>query len=164
MFKAKIRLTQSMFAGPFCVLTLLIDRLRQSTHIKGRHRHRAQSVCRVVNMTTETNVNMTFYDSFSKSIKYNFIHTINHRGNPDTIPLDPVLTYDLTVHTLPEVSKSNIKIYPGKHNIIALDAPQGYLQLQMSGLNEYDELKSIDIIKNAESIYYLRNDENELIL
>jgi len=26
-----------------------------------------------------------------------------------------------------------------------------------------DELKSIDIIKNAESIYYLRNDENELI-
>lgn len=94
-------------------------------------------------LPSETDVNMTFYDSFSKAIKYNFIHTINYRGNPDTIPIDPVLTYDLTVHTLPEVSKSNIKIYPGKHNIIALDAPQGFLQLKMSGLNEYDELKCI---------------------
>src|SRR5690606_28388738 len=63
----------------------------------------------------ETDVNMTFYDNFSKAIKYNFIHTINNRGVPDTIPLDPVLKYDLVVHTLPEVSKNDITIYPGKH-------------------------------------------------
>ena len=92
---------------------------------------------------TETDVNMTFYDQHSKAIKYNFIHTINHRGHPDTIPLDPVLKYNLTVHTLPEVSKKNIAIQPGKHNIIALDAPQGFLDLKMNGLNEYSNLKCI---------------------
>jgi Ca-activated chloride channel family protein len=92
---------------------------------------------------SETDVNMTFYDNFSKSIQYNFMHTINHRGVPDTIPLDPVLKYDLVVHTLPPISKENITINPGKHNIIALDAPQGLLKLKMSGLNEYDELKCI---------------------
>ena len=92
---------------------------------------------------TETNVNMTFYDNHTKSIKYNFIHTMNHRGNPDTIPLDPVLKYDLTVHTIPSISKDSITILPGIHNIIALDAPQGHLNLKMNGLNEYDELKCI---------------------
>lgn len=91
----------------------------------------------------ETDVNMTFYDNHSKAIKYNFIHTINHRGNPDTIPLDPVFKYDLQVHTLPEVGKNNIKIYPGKHNIIAVDAPQGQLKLEIDGINEYDDLKCI---------------------
>lgn len=112
-------------------------------------------------LPTETNVNMTFYNSFSKSIKYNYIHTINHRGNPDTIPLDPVLTYDLVVHTLPEISKENIKIYPGKHNIIALDAPQGLLQLKMSGLNEYDDLKCIVRQSGKMKTLYLQ-DFNEI--
>jgi len=92
---------------------------------------------------TETDVNMTFYDNHSKAIKYNFIHTMNYRGNPDTIPLDPVLKYDLTVHTIPEIGKDSIIIKPGTHNIIALDAPQGYLKLKMNGLNEYDDLKCI---------------------
>ncbi len=92
---------------------------------------------------TETDVNMTFYDTFSKNIKYNFIHTLNYRGNPDTIPLDPAYKYDLTVYTLPSISKDSITIIPGKHNIIALDAPQGMLKLEMSGINEYNQLKCI---------------------
>ena len=92
---------------------------------------------------TETDVNMTFYDSHSGAIKYNFIHTINHRGVPDTIPIDPALKYDMTVHTLPKVEKKNITITPGKHNIIAVDAPQGNLKLKINGLNEYDDLKCI---------------------
>jgi Ca-activated chloride channel homolog len=108
---------------------------------------------------TETDVNMTFYDNFSKAIKYNFIHTINHRGLPDTIPLDPVLKYDLVVHTLPEVSKSNITIYPGKHNIIALDAPQGLLKLEMSGVNEYTDLKCIVRQAGKMKTLYVQNFE-----
>jgi len=113
----------------------------------------------VSGIPSETDVNMTFYDSFSKSIQYNFIHTINYRGNPDTIPLDPVLTYDLFVHTLPPVSKKDIKINPGKHNIIALDAPQGLLQLKMSGLNEYDDLKCIVRQKGKMKTLYIQDFE-----
>lgn len=92
---------------------------------------------------SETDVNMTFYDNHSHAIKYNFIHTLNSRGLPDTLPIDPVLNYDLTAHTIPPVSKNNIEITPGRHNIIALDAPQGMLQLKMNGLNEYDDLKVV---------------------
>jgi Ca-activated chloride channel family protein len=108
---------------------------------------------------TETDVNMTFYDSYSKAIKYNFIHTINHKGVPDTIPLDPVLKYDVVAHTLPEVSKNDNVIHPGKHNIIAIDAPQGYLKLEMSGINEYTDLKCIVRQSGKMKTLYIQNFE-----
>ena len=92
---------------------------------------------------SETNVNMTFYDEFSGAIRYNYLHTINHRGVPDTLVIDPIGTYHLIVHTLPPTEKKNISLTPGKHNIIALDAPQGYLYLKVNGLNNYKVLKCI---------------------
>ncbi|MDB4534615.1 VWA domain-containing protein [Vicingaceae bacterium] len=108
---------------------------------------------------SETDVNMTFYNSHSKAIEYNFVHTMNHRGVPDTIPLDPSIKYDITVHTLPEISKDSITIKPGIHNIIALDAPQGYLKLEMSGLNEYDDLQCIVRQKGKMKTLYVQNFE-----
>jgi Ca-activated chloride channel family protein len=92
---------------------------------------------------TETDVNMTFYDSFSATIRYNFVHTMNHRGFPDTIPIDPLGEYDLVVHTLPSISKKGIKLNPGKHNVIAVDAAQGDLLLKTVGHNEYRQLQCI---------------------
>lgn len=87
---------------------------------------------------TETDVNMTFYDAVTKQVKYNYLHTINHRGNSDTLVLNPFKTYDLMVHTIPPVEKKNITIQQGKHNIITVDAPQGYLKLELEGsLSKY---------------------------
>ncbi|MDP4267128.1 MAG: VWA domain-containing protein [Bacteroidota bacterium] len=82
---------------------------------------------------TETNVNMTFYDKDNEQIKYNYMHTLNTRGLPDTIQLDPEPTYKMFVHTIPQVTLDSIKLNPGRHNIIAVDAPQGYLLLKMTG-------------------------------
>jgi len=82
---------------------------------------------------TETNVNMTFYDNFSGLIKYNFIHTMNNRGMPDTLTIDPLVKYNLVVHTIPPLKKEGITLIPGKHSIIAIDAPQGYMRLKLMG-------------------------------
>ena len=92
---------------------------------------------------SETDVNMTFYDEFSGAIKYNYMHTINHRGNPDTIVIDPLGTYKMVVHTIPSLEKTAITFIAGKHNIVALDAPQGYLNLKVNGLNNYKTLQCI---------------------
>ena len=92
---------------------------------------------------TETNVAMTFYDSLSGEDKYNFIHTLNSRGNPDTLVIDPVFSYNLTIHTLPPVSKDGIRLNPGKHNIVAVDAPQGYLRLKVDGVPESRKIQAI---------------------
>lgn len=85
---------------------------------------------------TETDVNMTFYDDQTGAIRYNYLHTINNRGYPDTVIIDPIGTYKMVVHTIPPVEKSGIELTPGKHNIIAVDAPQGYLYLKMAGNSE----------------------------
>jgi Ca-activated chloride channel homolog len=89
-------------------------------------------------LPTETNVNMTFYDSFSGKIKYNLVHTLNHKGNPDTLFLDHLLTYRLQIHTIPPIERDSIQISPGKHTIIAIDAPQGYLQFKTAKGKIYD--------------------------
>lgn len=82
---------------------------------------------------TETDVDMTFYEAGTGKVKYNYLHTINHRGKPDTLVLDPDLKYDLTVHTIPPQEKKNISIVKGQHNIIPVDAPQGFLKLELDG-------------------------------
>ena len=92
---------------------------------------------------TETNVNMTFYDMHSGSIKYNFIHTLNAKGLPDTLVIDPLFTYRIVVHTLPQVSIDSVKSLPGKHTTVGIDAPQGDLQLKFDGFGDYRELKCI---------------------
>jgi Ca-activated chloride channel family protein len=79
---------------------------------------------------TETDAAMTFYDQNTGQQKYNFVHTMNNRGVPDTLRPDPLSTYKLVVHTLPPVEKKDIKLVSGKHNVIALDAPQGVLKVQ----------------------------------
>lgn len=92
---------------------------------------------------TETNTAMTFYDQFSGRVLYNFMHTMNARGLPDTVQIDPLGNYKITVHTIPSVSKDSITLSPGKHNIIALETPQGDLRLRIDGGNEYKKLQAI---------------------
>ena len=90
---------------------------------------------------TETDVNMTFFDSFSGKVRYNFVHSINYKGNPDTIIIDPLVTYDIVVQTLPAVKKSNVKLNEGMHNMIGIDAPQGFLYVLNPGSSHYKDLK-----------------------
>jgi len=94
---------------------------------------------------TETDVAVTFYDEYSGVIRYNFMHTLNALGNPDTIFIDPIGTYKMVVHTIPEVIKTGIRISAGKHNIIPADAPQGYLFLKVGTTNTtpYGKLECI---------------------
>lgn len=99
---------------------------------------------------TETDVNMTFYDEQSGVIRYNYIHTINHRGLPDTLTIDPIGTYKMVVHTIPPISKTGIELIPGKHTIIAVDAGQGYLNLRMSGNADYSKNLNCIVRKNGE--------------
>jgi Ca-activated chloride channel family protein len=92
---------------------------------------------------TETNVNCTFYDSFSGKIFYNYIHTLNHRGLPDTLTLDHIPVYRMRVHTLPPVDVNNIKLLPGKHTIIAAYVPQGTLVLKATDPIQYRGIEFI---------------------
>lgn len=105
---------------------------------------------------TETDVNMTFYDSKSGLIRYNFYHTMNELGNPDTLLLDPIYKYDIVVNTLPPVEKKRVELSPGKHNIIAIAAPQGSLELKVEGITGYQNLQCLVREKDKAGILFVQ--------
>lgn len=83
----------------------------------------------VVGKPLETDVSMFLYEAGTPNLKYTFVHTLNRKGLPDTLVLDPSLKYDLRVATVPEVLKNNVPIVPHTHNIIQVPAGQGQLKI-----------------------------------
>jgi Ca-activated chloride channel family protein len=77
----------------------------------------------------ETDVSMFLYEAGTQNLKYTFVHTLNRKGLPDTLFLDPKIKYDLKVNTVPAVELKNISIKPHTHNIIPVDAGQGQLKV-----------------------------------
>lgn len=109
---------------------------------------------------TETNVPISLYDKSAGILRYHFIHTLNARGNPDTLQLDPVNKYDMIVHTTPPIYKKDIVVMPNKHSIINVNAAQGELIIQTEGLSTYKELSSI-IKENNKDVIIDRLDINQ---
>ena len=91
-------------------------------------------------MPTETDVAVLFYDQFSGKVRYNMVHTLNSKGNPDTLSLDQLSTYNVVAQTIPPASTDSVRLIAGKHNHIGIDAPQGYLLIKCKG-KEYQNEK-----------------------
>tara|TARA_B100001115_G_C15839220_1_gene420277 strand:- start:418 stop:1806 length:1389 start_codon:yes stop_codon:yes gene_type:complete len=121
---------------------------------------------------TETNVPISFYDSYSGILQYNFIHTQNSKGNPDTLNIDPVLSYRVVAHTIPKSeAKGEWKLTPGEHTIIPINAAQGKLKLTVSGntsikciIRKKDELATLNIQEFNTKQKYLIGDYDIEIL
>lgn len=94
---------------------------------------------------TESNVNMTFYNERTGAILYNYVHSINIKGFPDTIPLDETVKYTVVAHTIPPVKTQGATLNNGTHNVIAIDAPQGVLAINrgMGIYNTNDKVKTL---------------------
>jgi Ca-activated chloride channel family protein len=114
---------------------------------------------------TETDVNMTFTNSKTDKILSNYVHTLNYRGNPDTMYIDPSYLYDVKVHTIPPSTRKNITLTAGKHNTIAIDAPQGYLSLKIDGITNYKNLQALVIDQKSNEILNVQdfNDQQKYI-
>ncbi len=96
-------------------------------------------------MPTETNSSMTFYNKSTGNYVYNYIHTLNKFKNPDTLYIDDLPTYKVIAHTIPPRESKDVKLVQGKHTIIAIDAPQGFIELKrpMGVYNFNERIKSI---------------------
>ena len=85
----------------------------------------------IKNLPRESNVTMSIYNSQNNKLMYTYMHTLNRNQLPDTLSFDPLYSYRLVVHTIPEVVVDSIKLIPGKHNIINAKTPQGKLRLSV---------------------------------
>lgn len=106
----------------------------------------AQIMTRILNKTTTqvdlldvnkkprvTDTYMSIYSNRRHVLKYHMYHTLNPKGLPDTLSIDPVSDYDLLIHTIPPVTRSKVNLQPDKHNIITLNADQGELGVVLMG-------------------------------
>ncbi|MFC2079951.1 VWA domain-containing protein [Bacteroidota bacterium] len=96
---------------------------------------------------TETDISILFYDQISGKVRYNMIHTLNSKGNPDTLKLDQLSTYNVVAQTIPPSFTDSVKLVAGRHNHIGIDAPQGHLLIKIKSGKEYQNEKVL--IKRA---------------
>lgn len=101
----------------------------------------------------ETNLAMTFYDAWSGEVRYNLMHTMNAFKRPDTMYLNPLGKYKITVHSIPPVSVKNIELTPGRHNTIGIDVPQGLIHI---------DWKKIDLKNTASCLIRLSRSDSTL--
>lgn len=105
---------------------------------------------------TETDVPITFYDKKTGKIIYNFVHTLNNKGNPDTLVLNPLITYKMVAHTIPSVHIDSIKLTPGKHTIVGTDAAQGFLTVKANN-HYYKDIQCLIRQKHSQNILHVQN-------
>jgi Ca-activated chloride channel family protein len=92
---------------------------------------------------------MTWDDLVLDTNAYDEIETIkvwiNQKNNPDTLYSDDFPTYKVIAHTIPPTESKEIKLTQGKHTIIPIDAPQGFIELRrpMGVYNFNEKIKSI---------------------
>jgi Ca-activated chloride channel family protein len=106
---------------------------------------------------TETDEPVLFLDQLNGAVRYSFMHTLNYMGVPDTLMIDPLMTYNLVVFTIPQVRKDSIVLTPGKHNHIGVHAPQGSLELRTAGGKRVDGLKAVIRVAGDNSILHVQD-------
>jgi Ca-activated chloride channel homolog len=82
---------------------------------------------------SETDVNVSFINSSTGTSAYEFVHYLDGFGKPDSVQIDPVLTYDIVVNTVPPVTLRNNSINSGEHNVVKVSVPQGTLLAKPEG-------------------------------
>jgi Ca-activated chloride channel family protein len=104
---------------------------------------------------TETNVNVSFEDNITYQSRYDFVHNISTTtGKPDILKVDPVMSYNIRVNTIPAVYKKNVFLEGGKLNVIEISVPQGTLDLKQEGYLEYKGLTCLVRQKGNDEIVH----------
>lgn len=82
---------------------------------------------------TVTNIDVTFINTATQAAAYEFVHYLDPSGRPDTVQIDPVLSYDIVVNTVPPMRKFNAEIVNGRHNVIRIPVKLGNLTMLPEG-------------------------------
>ncbi len=81
----------------------------------------------------EATLSLAFYDSQTGVVKYTTIYSIDSRYTPDTLTVDPLVTYDITLFTTPPTVLKRRQFKPGRVNRLNIGVEQGSLRLRTDG-------------------------------
>lgn len=79
----------------------------------------------------ETDIPLALFDHATHTLRDATIHHFGSDSPVDTLEVDPLLTYDITLATKPPVQLNDQHFTPGRHTRLQIVAPQGTLRLHL---------------------------------
>ena len=110
--------------------------------------HRTTAQIDLLDATTGTNLPYELIERHSGQPVLQAVHTLNEAGVPDTLMLNPVPEYDLTVHSIPPVTVSGLTLEPRTHNHLAVSVPTGFIDLSPS--RDRSALRGVPVTVNRD--------------
>lgn len=111
--------------------------------------HKAKVVLNMVDATGdlyETEHPVAFYDHRTGVIRQSTIYSVDSKLKPDTLLMDPLVTYDMAVFTHPPLRREAMQFSIDRPNNVDITVSEGTLKVQYSGQRPQWQQTAIDVV------------------
>ena len=111
--------------------------------------HKAKVVLNMVDGTGElyeTEHPVAFYDHRTGVIRQSTIYSVDQKLKPDTLLMDPLVTYDMAVFTHPPLRREAMQFSIDRPNNIDITVSEGTLKVQYVGQRPQWQQPNVDVI------------------
>ena len=111
--------------------------------------HKAKVVLNMVDATGdlyETEHPVAFYDHRTGVIRHSTIYSVDSKLKPDTLLMDPLVTYDMAVFTHPPLRREAMQFSIDRPNNVDITVSEGTLKVQYVGQRPQWQQTVVDVI------------------
>ena len=111
--------------------------------------HKAKVVLNMVDATGElyeTEHPVAFYDHRTGVIRHSTIYSVDSKLRPDTLLMDPLVTYDMAVFTHPPLRREAMQFSIDRPNNIDITVSEGTLKVQYVGQRPQWQQTAVDVV------------------
>ena len=113
--------------------------------------HKAKVVLNMVDATGElyeTEHPVAFYDHRTGVIRHSTIYSVDSKLKPDTLLMDPLVTYDMAVFTHPPLCREAMQFSIDRPNNVDITVSEGTLKVMYSGQRSVfsGQMSKVDVI------------------
>ena len=94
----------------------------------------------------ETEHPVAFYDHRTGVIRHSTIYSVDGKLKPDTLLMDPLMTYDMTVFTHPPLRREALQFSIDRSNNVDITVSEGTLKVQYVGQRPQWQQTAVDVI------------------
>ena len=111
--------------------------------------HKAKVVLNMVDASGdlyETEHPVAFYDHRTGVIRHSTIYSVDSKLKPDTLLMDPLVTYDMAVFTHPPLRREAMQFSIDRPNNIDITVSEGTLKVQYVGQRPQWQQTAVDVV------------------
>ncbi len=111
--------------------------------------HKAKVVLNMVDATGElyeTEHPVAFYDHRTGVIRHSTIYSVDSKLKPDTLLMDPLVTYDMAVFTHPPLRREAMQFSIDRVNDIDITVSEGTFKVQYAGQRPQWQQTAVDVV------------------